>query len=77
VFGCGEIGGKRFIRTLDDGKQDSMIDTDGDDEADTCMERDGLRQQLWFLDQGSIEGRLLMGSSFRQIEFAMALTPDL
>lgn len=76
VFGCGAVGDKVFIRTVDDGQQNKMVDTDADDEVDFCEERPGLRTQLWFLGD-PIEGRLTLGSPTRQLELAIAYTPEL
>lgn len=77
VYGCGEVGGQRFIRTLDDGQQDRMFDADPEDEVEpVCEERTGLRTQLWFLHENeTTDGRLELGDSSRQIDFAIALTP--
>lgn len=77
VYGCGEVAGQRYLRTVDDGQQDRMIDTDDDDEADLCEERDGLRTQFWTIGNSPVEGRMTMGSHTRQIENAIAITPDL
>ncbi len=77
VYGCGEVGGQRFIRTLDDGQQDRMFDADDEDDIEpVCEERLGLRTQLWFLHENdTTNGRLELGDASRQIDFAMALTP--
>ena len=73
VIGCGEVGGQQFIRTLDDGQQDRMIDDEVD--GPMCEERLGLRTQLWFVHENqTTDGRLELGDASRQIDFAMALT---
>lgn len=77
AWGCGQIGEQRFVRLLDDGQQDRMIDTDDDEETDTCEVRDGLRTQLFYVDEESQGGQLLLGGLGRQVEFALAITPNL
>ncbi|MCA9544713.1 MAG: hypothetical protein KC613_10000 [Myxococcales bacterium] len=77
VYGCGEVNGQRFLRTLDDGQQDRMEDTDADDVADLCVERGGLRTQHWWVPVPTAQGRLQLGGYDRQIDFAMAMTAEL
>ena len=73
VIGCGEVGGQQFIRTLDDGLQDRMLDDEID--GPICEERLGLRSQLWFVHENpTTDGRLELGDASRQIDFAMAVT---
>lgn len=71
VHGCGEMGGRPFIKVLNDTRQDRMDD-------DICVERAGLESQLVYVEDIDYDGRLNYGDNpMWEIDFAMAasITP--
>ena len=70
MHGCSVVGAQRFVHTIDDGAQDSSA-------GGMCVANDGLRTQIVpIFENGTTNGRLLLGGSGQQIDFAMALMPN-
>ncbi len=68
VHGCGEMGGRPFIKVLNDTRQDRM------DEG-LCVERAGLESQLVYVEDIDYDGKLNYGDNpMWEIEFALAVS---
>ncbi|MCB9547544.1 MAG: hypothetical protein H6706_17090 [Myxococcales bacterium] len=70
VHGCGVMGGRPFLRVLNDPQQDKDIDG-------ACTERDGLTSELVFVEDLDYDGVLNYGSDpNKELAFAFAVSID-